>query len=94
MASRTDITKYSPRQNVVLHFELCALFIFQAKEDLKELMDKNNSSGVKGLADMDSRLRKLNKRLGEMEDAVRKLEKVRVKFLRKHNWKWCGTTFC
>lgn len=48
-------------------------------------MDKNNSSGVKGLADMDARLRKLNKRLGEMEDAIRKLEKVCVKFLRKHN---------
>lgn len=48
----------------------------KAKEDLKELMDKNNSSGVKGLADMDARLRKLNKRLGEMEDAIRKLEKL------------------
>ena len=40
-------------------------------------MDKNSNTGVKGLADMDTRLAKLNKRVGEMEDVLSKLEKVR-----------------
>ena len=41
------------------------------------MMDKNSNTGVKGLADMDTRLAKLNKRVGEMEDVLSKLEKVR-----------------
>ena len=43
------------------------------------LMEKNNNSGVKGLADMDTRLSKLNKRVGEMEDAINRLEKVNIR---------------
>lgn len=39
-------------------------------------MDKNNNSGVKGLADVDTRLKKLNKRVADLEEAMRKLEKV------------------
>ena len=39
-------------------------------------MDKNNNLGVKGLADMDTRLSKLNKKVADMEDAIRRLEKV------------------
>ena len=39
-------------------------------------MDKNNNSGVKGLADVDTRLKKLNKRVADVEEAMRKLEKV------------------
>ena len=39
-------------------------------------MDKNNNSGVKGLADVDTRLKKLNKRAADLEEAMRKLEKV------------------
>jgi len=41
------------------------------------LMDKNNNSGVRGLADMDTRLSKLSKRIAEMEEAISKLEKVK-----------------
>jgi len=41
------------------------------------LMDKNNNSGVRGLADMDTRLGKLNKRIAEMEEAISKLERVK-----------------
>ena len=41
------------------------------------MMDKNSNTGVKGLADMDTRLAKLNKQVGEMEDVLSKLEKVR-----------------
>ena len=55
--------------------------MFQAKEELKLLMDKNNNSGVKGLAEMDTRLSKLNKRVAEMEAAMSKLEKVNPKRL-------------
>ena len=40
-------------------------------------MDKNNNSGVRGLADMDTRLSKLNKRIAEMEEAISKLERVK-----------------
>ena len=40
------------------------------------LMDKNNNSGVRGLADMDTRLNKLNKRIADMEEAISKLERV------------------
>ena len=54
------------------------MFILQAKEELKSLMDKNNNSGVKGLADVDTRLNRLNKRVGEMEEAISRLEKVSV----------------
>lgn len=50
--------------------------IFKAKEELKSLMDKNNNSGVKGLADMDKRLNKLSKRIIEVEGNIGKLEKV------------------
>lgn len=39
-------------------------------------MDKNNNSGVKGLADVDTRLKKMNKRVADLEEAMRKLEKV------------------
>ena len=39
-------------------------------------MDENNNSGVKGLADVDTRLKKLNKRVADLEEAMRKLEKV------------------
>ena len=39
-------------------------------------MDKNNNSGVKGLADVDTRLKKLNKRVADLEETMRKLEKV------------------
>ena len=48
----------------------------QAKEDLLGMMDKNNNTGIKGLADVDTRLSKLNKRIGEMEDVISRLEKV------------------
>ena len=41
------------------------------------LMDKNNNSGVRGLADMDTRLSKLNKRIADMEEAISKLERVK-----------------
>ena len=41
------------------------------------LMDKNNNSGVRGLADMDTRLSKLSKRIAEMEEAISKLERVK-----------------
>jgi len=50
--------------------------IEKAKEELKLLMDKNNNSGVKGLAELDTRLSKLNKRVAEMEAAMSKLEKL------------------
>jgi len=49
----------------------------QAKEELMSLMDKNNNSGVRGLADMDTRLSKLSKRIAEMEEAISKLERVK-----------------
>ena len=39
-------------------------------------MNKNNNSGVKGLADVDTRLKKLNKRVADLEETMRKLEKV------------------
>ena len=39
-------------------------------------MDKNNVSGVKGIADMDKRLNKLSKRITEVEGNIKKLEKV------------------
>lgn len=54
------------------------MFTLQAKEELKSLIDKNNNSGVKGLADVDTRLNRLNKRVGEMEEAISRLEKVSV----------------
>ena len=54
------------------------MFILQAKEELKSLMDQNNNSGVKGLADVDTRLNRLNKRVAEMEEAISRLEKVSV----------------
>ena len=57
---------------------LSGVFIVaQAKEELMSLMDKNNNSGVRGLADMDTRLGKLNKRIAEMEEAISKLERVK-----------------
>ena len=43
-------------------------------------MDQNNNSGVKGLADVDTRLNRLNKRVAEMEEAISRLEKVSVKY--------------
>nr|XP_058955714.1 golgin subfamily A member 6-like protein 24 isoform X5 [Pocillopora verrucosa] len=49
--------------------------VSKAKEELISMMDKNSNTGVKGLADMDTRLAKLNKRVGEMEDVLSKLEK-------------------
>ena len=54
-----------------------SLIVAQAKEELMSLMDKNNNSGVRGLADMDTRLGKLNKRIAEMEEAISKLERVK-----------------
>ena len=39
-------------------------------------MDKNNNTGVKGLADMDKRLSKLSKKIGELEVALSKIQKV------------------
>ncbi|KAJ7362135.1 hypothetical protein OS493_013226 [Desmophyllum pertusum] len=49
--------------------------VAKAKEELMSLMDTNNNSGVRGLADMDTRLSKLNKRIVEMEDVISRLEK-------------------
>jgi len=54
-----------------------SLIVAQAKEELMSLMDKNNNSGVRGLADMDTRLSKLNKRIAEVEEAISKLERVK-----------------
>ncbi|XP_078356147.1 uncharacterized protein LOC144640957, partial [Oculina patagonica] len=51
--------------------------VAKAKEELMSLMDKNNNSGVRGLADMDTRLNKLNKRIADMEDAISKLERIK-----------------
>lgn len=51
--------------------------VAKAKEELLSLMDKNNNSGVRGLADMDTRLNKLSKRIAEMEEAISKLERVK-----------------
>ena len=56
-------------------YEACVV-VTQAKEELMSLMDTNNNSGVRGLADMDTRLSKLNKRIVEMEDVISRLEKV------------------
>ena len=53
-------------------------------------MDKNNNSGVKGLADVDTRLKKLNKRVADLEEAMRKLEKVWSLISCAENWKQNG----
>lgn len=49
--------------------------VAKAKEELIGMMDENSNTGIKGLANMDTRLAKLNKRIGEMEGVLSKLEK-------------------
>ena len=53
----------------------CPLFL-QMKKELKSMIEQNNNVGIKGLSDMDTRLGKLNRKLGEVEEELRRLDKV------------------
>ena len=55
---------------------MMCLNVSQAKEELKCLIEENNNLGVRGIADIDSRVGKLNKRLAELEEALELVEKV------------------
>ncbi|XP_031567107.1 coiled-coil domain-containing protein 154-like isoform X6 [Actinia tenebrosa] len=47
----------------------------KAKEELKSLIDQSSNTGVKGMADMDSRIGKINKKVIDLEDAIERIDK-------------------